>query len=106
MGGGRTRALGSSGWARKAVAGMVGGATLATTLVVGSPSAGAIVPGPNGRIAFESNRTGNNEIFTMNPDGSALVNVTRHPANDVFPAWSPDGNSDHLQQRPARGRQP
>ncbi|MDQ3895744.1 MAG: hypothetical protein M3326_00605 [Actinomycetota bacterium] len=50
------------------------------------------MPGPNGRIAFESSRTGNNEIFTMNPDGSALVNVTRDPANDVFPAWSPDGS--------------
>ncbi len=65
---------------------------VAASLVVGASSSGAIVPGPNGRIAFESSRTGNNEIFTMNPDGSALVNVTRDPANDVFPAWSPDGS--------------
>jgi len=59
--------------------------------VVGAQSAGAIVPGPNGRIAFESSRTGNNDIFTMGPDGSTQINITNHPANDVFPAWSPDG---------------
>lgn len=78
--------------ARKALVSLVGAAMLVSCLVVGTSPAGAIVPGPNGRIVFESNRTGNNEIFTMNPDGSALVNVTRDPANDVYPAWSPDGS--------------
>lgn len=47
---------------------------------------------PDGaRIAFVSLREGNAEIYTIAPDGSHLVNLTRHPGWDVNPAWSPDG---------------
>lgn len=88
--GGRPPTVG--GRVRKVVTGLVGAAALAGSLVVGAQPSGAIVPGPNGRIVFESNRTGNNEIFTMNPDGSVPVNLTTDRANDVFPAWSPDGS--------------
>ncbi|MEX2157051.1 MAG: hypothetical protein WD773_09450 [Gemmatimonadales bacterium] len=28
----------------------------------------------------------------MNADGTALVNLTNHPAKDAFPAWSPNGS--------------
>ena len=35
--------------------------------------------GQNGRIAFQSNRAGNNEIFTMNQNGPVPVNVTKGP---------------------------
>lgn len=49
-----------------------------------------VAPGP-GRIAFVSARDGNSEIYTMNPDGSGLVNLTNNPASDDTPAWSPDG---------------
>ena len=48
----------------------------------------------NNRIAFASsrNKTHNQEIYTINPDGSGLVQVTYDPwAIDVSPAWSPDG---------------
>lgn len=31
------------------------------------------------------------EIYVMNADGSALTNLTNHPAYDWDPAWSPDG---------------
>src|SRR6186997_1457133 len=31
------------------------------------------------------------EIFVMNADGTGQVNVTQDPAEDTFPAWSPDG---------------
>lgn len=83
------------GWrrrSRRVVGGLLGSALLAGSLTMaGVAPSGAIVPGPNGRIAFESNRTGNNEIFTMNPDGSVPINLTTDKANDVFPAWSPDG---------------
>ncbi|MGH9902507.1 MAG: TolB family protein [Pyrinomonadaceae bacterium] len=45
-----------------------------------------------GRIAFVSTRGGNSDIYVMHPDGSGLVNLTNHPANDRLPAWSPDGS--------------
>lgn len=42
-------------------------------------------------IAFFSARTGNNEIFVMNSDGSGPQRITDDPASDVDPAISPDG---------------
>lgn len=32
-----------------------------------------------------------NEIYVVHPDGSGARNITRHPANDALPSWSPDG---------------
>jgi TolB protein len=47
---------------------------------------------PDGtRLVFESNRTGNWDIYTMRPDGTDLVRLTTDPAADVGPIWSPDG---------------
>lgn len=47
---------------------------------------------PDGqRIAFVSVRDRNFEIYVMNSDGTGQVNLTNHPDNDTFPAWSPDG---------------
>ncbi|MBN1429769.1 MAG: PD40 domain-containing protein [Anaerolineae bacterium] len=43
------------------------------------------------RIAFASNRSGNNEIYAMNLDGTRLQQITSHPASDTHPIWSPDG---------------
>ena len=48
-------------------------------------------PGTNGKIAFASMRDGNAEIYVMNADGSLQVNLTKNPARDLNPAWSPDG---------------
>jgi WD40-like Beta Propeller Repeat len=45
----------------------------------------------NGRIAFVSDRDGDNEIYTMNPDGSGVLPLTNNTANDRFPEFSPDG---------------
>ena len=44
------------------------------------------------RIAFNTERDGNFEIYVMNGDGTGLVNLTNHPAFDANPAWSPDGS--------------
>ncbi len=61
-------------------------------LVVSSTPARGAYPGANGRIAFESNRDGNLEIYSMNADGSDQVNLTDDPAEDTDPVWSPDGS--------------
>ena len=47
---------------------------------------------PDGqRIVFQSNRTLDFEIYTMNIDGSDVRNVSQDPADDRFPTWSADG---------------
>src|SRR5262245_61999986 len=56
-------------------------------------SIGRIVPIPAAaKIAFVSERDGNSEIYAANEDGTGQVRVTYHGAQDVTPAWSPDGN--------------
>jgi TolB protein len=44
------------------------------------------------RIVFESNRTGNRDIWIMNADGSNLQQITDDPGADGWPAFSPDGS--------------
>ncbi|MFN2291098.1 MAG: TolB family protein [Anaerolineae bacterium] len=48
-----------------------------------------------GLIAFERQLAegGPHDIFLMRDDGSGMINVTNHPADDGAPAWSPDGSS-------------
>jgi Tol biopolymer transport system component len=58
---------------------------------VGNGQADAAFPGANGKIVFRTNRDGNAEIYTMNSDGTDRVDLTRNPAEDVDPRWSPDG---------------
>ena len=45
-----------------------------------------------GRIAFASDRDGDLEIYVMNADGSALMQLTDDEAFNADPAWSPDGD--------------
>jgi Tol biopolymer transport system component/ABC-type branched-subunit amino acid transport system substrate-binding protein len=44
-----------------------------------------------GKIAFRSDRSGNNDIYVMNGDGSGLIKLTNDPGDDDLPDWSPDG---------------
>lgn len=47
---------------------------------------------PDGtRIAFESDRDGNYEIYVIDARGGNPVRLTTDPARDLAPAWSPDG---------------
>ncbi len=47
---------------------------------------------PNGRkLAFASGMTGNFDIYTINADGTGQRNITSDPADELAPAWSPDG---------------
>ena len=51
----------------------------------------ATFPGTNGKIAFASDRDGDLEVYTMNPDGTGLTQLTSNAgADDRAPAWSPD----------------
>jgi tetratricopeptide (TPR) repeat protein len=51
----------------------------------------AEVPSASRRIAFESGRDGNWEIYVMDADGSGQTRLTDNPALDGGPTWSPDG---------------
>jgi len=43
---------------------------------------------PDGRrIVFQSNRTGNFQIYVMNADGSDQIRLTNHDGNDYWPSW-------------------
>ncbi len=49
-------------------------------------------PGSN-KIVFVSTRDGDQEIFTMNPDGSGTKQLTHNKKTDNGPTWSPDGRT-------------
>jgi TolB protein len=55
---------------------------------------------PDGsQIAFTSNRDGNLEIYTMDPDGQNSRNQTQNPASDNFPSWTPKGGITFVSNR-------
>lgn len=69
-----------------------------TAVLLAPPSpAGASYPGANGKIAFANSQPSTNnpaDIWTMNPDGTGLTNLTPNsPADDSIPDWSPDGST-------------
>src|SRR5215212_1039234 len=56
-----------------------------------SPSGKKIVYAPGGkRIAFTSG-SGDDEIYTIKPDGGGSQPVTDNTANDYYPSYSPSG---------------
>ena len=64
---------------------------------IGADPAGAgAYPGRNGKLAFSYRHCGTSscegDIAVVNPDGSGLTSLTSGPADDVDPAWSPDGS--------------
>ena len=48
-------------------------------------------PNPSGYIVFQSDRTGNEDIFLLNLNSGKLKQLTDHPGNDGYPIFSPDG---------------
>jgi len=47
---------------------------------------------PAEQLVFASSRTGNDELYLLDVRRMALINLTRHPADDSDPAWSPSGD--------------
>jgi Tol biopolymer transport system component len=79
---------------RKKAGLMFGALAMVTSgvFVTGSP-AGAAFPGINGKIACQTNRTGNFEIFTFEPTGTEVnpTNLTNLLNSDGRPRWRSDG---------------
>ena len=46
----------------------------------------------DGRITYYSNRTGNYEIWMIDRQAGRELNITDHPARDILPDWSRDGD--------------
>lgn len=59
-------------------------APLIAALSLGTPQSAA-------KIVFVSDRDGNEEIYTMNADGSGQRRITNHPMKDVQPCWIENG---------------
>jgi len=71
-------------------AGLAVTAVLASVLLSPAPHPAQATLLVGSRIVFTTARDGNYEVYTANPDGSGLVNVSNDPAADSYPAWSPD----------------
>lgn len=69
-------------------------ATLTLLLLGVLPTRSSLVhaqTGPNGKIAFVSDRDGARDIYTMNADGTGVKKLT-NLGECAGPVWSPDGN--------------
>jgi Tol biopolymer transport system component len=51
------------------------------------------------KIAFDSNRDGNFDIYVMNVDGTEVVNLTLDDKFNYHPLWSPEGERIVYQSR-------
>ena len=57
---------------------------VALILLFTGSSAWATYPGQNGRIAYVANPTGTDQIYTMNPDGSDIRQITHFAIDTVL----------------------
>jgi Tol biopolymer transport system component len=58
---------------------------------IGPPESATPSTEPIYRIAFVSDRDGNDEIYAMNIDGTGQINLSNNKGKDTNPRWSPDG---------------
>jgi dipeptidyl aminopeptidase/acylaminoacyl peptidase len=83
-------------WPRRSRSLIVAGLVVSVLgVAAGARPAHAAFPGVNGRIVFTSIAwwwDASADVWSMNADGSAPVNLTNHPAYDVAPTFSPDGS--------------
>src|SRR2546421_12880214 len=84
--------------ARLSLLGMLVGAALSAGLIQ-APPAGATFPGTNGMIAVTSNRSGNQEIYSMLPSGTGGLRLTHFAGIDSNPPWAPNGTKIAVDRR-------
>jgi Tol biopolymer transport system component len=79
-------------------------ATAANVATDGTARAIAAFPGRNGRIAYEAVPVGprrrDQEVLTVNADGSGIRQVTHNKTPDYGPVWSPTGDRIAYQGTP------
>lgn len=64
----------------------------AIPITTGNQAIEGISVSPDGKwLAFDSNRSGNQDIYKMPVGGGELEKLTTHPSDDFIPSWSPDG---------------
>lgn len=64
----------------------------AAPVTTGSQAIEGINVSPDGQwLAFDSNRSGNQDIYKMPRGGGEPLQLTTDPADDLIPAFSPDG---------------
>jgi len=73
-------------------------ALIGTSLALGALTGAMAHAGPaaaagsvNGKILYTGHDTIDGEIYSINPDGTGKVNLTKHEASDNNGQWSPDG---------------
>src|SRR5262245_23192872 len=69
-------------------------AAAATPVTTGAQTIEGVSVTRDGRwIAFDSNRSGNQDIYKMPRAGGSQVQLTKDPHDDFLPSWSRDGKS-------------
>ena len=79
--------------------------SIAALLAFAAAASQAAYPGANGKIAFMGDGGGGYDIYTINPDGTGLTDVTPDPHADYWPRWSPDGTKIAFARELAGGSQ-
>jgi Tol biopolymer transport system component len=68
------------------------GVAAAIAIALAPRPAPAAFPGENGKLAFQSNRDGNVDIYSMNADGSGVRRLTSRDDSDRVPSHSASGH--------------
>jgi len=64
----------------------------AIPVTTGNQAIEGIGVSPDGKwLAFDSNRSGNQDIYKMPVGGGELEKLTTHTSDDFIPSWSPEG---------------
>jgi uncharacterized protein YgiM (DUF1202 family) len=75
----------------KAVFLIIGALLSAAILMTARNAAQAQAPDSPGRVVYASDRTGNFEVYVLDPQTGLTNQLTNDPGNDIEPVWSPDG---------------